>query len=69
MYDEGVVQHVEYLAFVLDVVDLFGFLDVKLFEYFGCIEFVGLFVFDEPDSAKGACIDLGVPTPMVLSIS
>jgi hypothetical protein len=56
LYDEGVIERAEDEALVLDVVDLFGFEDFDFFEYFGCEEFAGLFVFDETDSAEGALI-------------
>ena len=50
------IEGAEDEALVLDVVDLFGFEDFDLFEYFGCEEFAGLFVLDETDSAEGALI-------------
>ena len=53
-YDEGVVEKVEDLAFVLHVVDLLGLQYLYLLEYLGGEELAGLLVFHQPHPAEGA---------------
>lgn len=63
------VEHIEDLALVLDVVDLLGLEDLNLLEDLGSVVFAGLLLLDQPHASEGACIVLGVPTPIVVRIS
>lgn len=63
------VEHVEYLALVLHVVDLFGLEYLYLLEDLGGEELAGLLLLDQSHASEGACIATGVPTPMVVRIS
>jgi hypothetical protein len=69
VYDEGVVKHIEDLAFVLDVVDLLGLEDLHLLEDLGSEELAGLLLFHQPHAAEGASLGRVVPTPMVVRMS
>jgi hypothetical protein len=64
-----VVEHVEDLAFVLDVVDLLGLEDLHLLEDFGGEELSGLLLPDQPHPPESASLTPQVPTPIVVRIS
>lgn len=63
------MEHVEYLALILHMVDLFGLQYLYLLEDLGCEELARLLLLHQPHASEGAYLAPRVPTPIVVRIS
>lgn len=63
------VEHVEYLALILHVVDLFGLQYLYLLEDLCGEELARLLLLHQPHASESAYFNPAVPTPIVARIS